>query len=1021
MARRTPRLSLITSTYVFSPRPSPDPRENLRVLKSPLKNTFKALKRGTTPLRTLFANASSRYEYTSPVKPDRAPLPADEDEEEDNIVLVDGNHPRVVEDEQDLVILEDIDRPIDPSLGAQHQMFLHAPQPRDAQQEPPKTPVRRRSQSLHRAVLIRSAQRAVMKAERDEREREEEEMEEMEVLDVVASLDGKNNDGEEESGGRHKHDFEQGEEDTPMDVDMDVDMEEPLAGSSDDEQNHKKHEPKQKLSWRKSFERLWPFRSSSPVKDEEDHSDDDEDNDNDNDNDNEFPAHARTSSSPIDADEEDENEDPAPLAFGGPFMTPQPRIGTSFSDPTIQRTHEQDEVGVGKGRFSLGGGEARRIVAESQVWRVKDIVVPPPSSAVGDGGGTKGAFASPVRREVYGSPRKVVDEDERKAIQERRRSALREPSGLGFVPGFSPMKMKAATRVFSGGVGSGPGLDARSISPLKPPTKPTLSNLPTEEKEEEEDTRRLLERMRQTVEGMKRRRSEVPPQVSVTPSREIEREIRRGRSPVKKGEAFSLLRTEQTEEGRRAVTEEIEKTKEVEVEEVTIPKERAEEKAQSAAESVQGVKDVCADVYAPITEDEEELTGEVRFHAPSHVSKAKSPPLITHQEQVQGMSPAHKREKPRLTSKARSPAPVRVHEAETVFMEPMRKSRLKSKAKSPAPVRVQEDKKDDAPVEESHSVTGEGTELTTETVITEPQEPEPAQPEKSASKPRSRSKSALRTPASNRRTKSKLKDSIEETTVRSRKGTITPVVEGETLQAPTKRGRKATTTTMASATTLTSSQDEPEPTRRGRKPTAELEDKGVPKRGRKLGVTTAATDKETNAPKRSLRKTPASSSTPVAEIEEPVKRGRTPHEGSVASTSKPTSKTVGVVNGDDGKVTVKGRKRAGTIKKEDDVGSVSGVSVNASNTTTTITNAMGTKSRTPAVGTRMRKTPVSVPSLPVQDVNKENENGEKGVKVRISRKGRGTKVEDCDVEIEAGAKDAAKERVGRTTRARART
>lgn len=210
-----------------------------------------------------------------------APPPADEDEEEDNIVLVDGNHPRVVEDEKDLVILEDIDRPVAPSISSEQKVFLHAPQPQKSQQEPPKTPVRRRSQSLHRAVLIRSAQRAVMKAERDEREREEEEMEEMEVLDVVAGLDGENNGEEKESDDMSlEQELEQGE---AMDVDMDFDMEEPLAGSSDDEQqDYQKRAPKQKLTWRKSFERLWPFRSSSPVKDEEDHSDDEEENENEN-------------------------------------------------------------------------------------------------------------------------------------------------------------------------------------------------------------------------------------------------------------------------------------------------------------------------------------------------------------------------------------------------------------------------------------------------------------------------------------------------------------------------------------------------------------------------------------------------------------------------------------------------------------------------------------------------------------------------------------------------------------------
>ncbi|KAG6875924.1 hypothetical protein C0993_006776 [Termitomyces sp. T159_Od127] len=797
-------------------------------------------------------------------------------------------------------------------------MFLHAPQPRCAQQEPPKTPVRRRSQSLHRAVLIRSAQRAVMKAERDMREREEEEMEEMEALDAVASLDGERNDVEEKGDEmRHEDEFEQGEEDTSMDVDMDVDMEEPLAGISDDEEDNMKQKPKQKLSWRKSFERLRPFRSSSPVKDEEDHSDRDEENENEG----EMPAHARTSSSPTSADEEDENEDLSPLFAPprtplrpqlqhrnkgfGPFMTPQPRIGTSVSDPAIQCTHEQAEVGIGQGRFSLGGGKARRILVEPQVWRVKDIVVPPPSPAVGGGGGTKGAFASPVRPGVLGSPRKVIDEDERKAIQERRRSALREPSVLGFVPGFSPMKMKAA-RIFPGGVGSGPGVDVRPISPMKSSTQPTLPSLPTEEKEEEEDTRRLLDRMRETVEGMKRRRSEVPPlKVPMTPSREMDGEIGRGRSPVKKGEVFSLLRTEQAEEGHGEAAEETEMTRDMEVEEATSQREEEDEKAGlSAPVSVQDMKDVCADAYTP-TKKDEEPTRQARFM--NLLMSSKSPAPITHQEELQGMSTVHRRAKSRPKSRARSPSPVRDREAETVSTQS--RSRSMSRAKSPAPDRVQEDKKDDVVMEESRSGTDEQSERVEEA------SDEPARAEKSPSKLRSRSTSTLRAPASNGRTISEPKQVGEETKVLRRKVTKTPTVKGETLQpeeAPLKRGRKATTTmgtvTTTPAVLVSSSQgepaptrSEPAPTRRGRKPTAEPEVKEPPKRGRKLGITTTATapSKKTDAPKRSLRKMPVSASIPVVK-NELVKRGRTPHAGSVVPASNPTAKTAGMVNRDDG-------------------------------------------------------------------------------------------------------------------------
>ncbi|KAG5728717.1 hypothetical protein E4T56_gene18627 [Termitomyces sp. T112] len=1039
---RMPRLSLITSTQVFSPRPSPDPRENLRILKSPLKNTFKARNRGTTPLRTVFAQASSRYAYNSPMKPSTsASLTVDEDDEdeEDSIILVDGNHPRVVEDEKDLVILEDIDRPISPSDSpyASHpqQTYLHAPQPRTVQQEPPKTPVRRRSQSLHRAVLIRSAQRAVLKAERD---REEEEIEEMEVLDVVAGLD------HEEDGKKQEYEYEY--EDTPMDVDMDVDIEEPLAGCSDDEQNKEeptKQEPKQKLTWRKSFERLWPFRNLSPTKDEED-SEDEEENENENETSAPLPPPS-PSTSPTnaddddDAEEENENEHPAPLLAPrtplrpphnralGAFMTPQPRIGTSVSDPTIQRANEQDRMGggVGQGRLSLGGGEARRVLVEPQVWRVRDIVLPPMEPVAGRGGLTRGVSASPVRPGVSASARKVlVGEEERKAIQERRRSALREPSGPGFVPGFSPMKPPSSST----------SIHAKQVSPTKASTRPTLPTLSTFEKEdEEEDTRRLLERMKETVEGMKKRRSEVPqhplPQVLATPIRPPFTPGR-GRSPVKKGEVFSLLRMEPRED-------DVQKEVEVNNDEEVLSLEEKENEGAQAPTSTPVREDLAAN---EVSKDKNLVHEKLRLGSPTPVVRNESEVVSTEPTREKpGLrsrtrSPASIRvhegegtqEKPRSKSKAKSPAPLHVQEPEDMSTEPALKNpRSRSKAKSPAPVRVPEDKDKDGVIMEA----GEPKiELTPETAIIEPEES--ARAEKPPSKLYSRSKSALRAPAPSRRTRvspapgSGIKESGE-----------------EPQEAPMKRGRKAITTMTPSTTPAPSTsisntaQEESAPTRRGRKPKVEPEDKEAPKRGRRLGVTTAATDavKETEASRRGVRRTPASAPAPVVDNEEPVKRGRTLRAGSVVSSSKPTSKTTRMMENDgedERKGTAKGRKRTGTIKKEDDDGgSVSGESSNASTTTTITTNATTTtaKSRTFGVGARTRKTPASAPPVTAQEVNKENENGvEEDVKVRVSRKGRGKKdvlaQEDDEVQAGVEVKEVVKEVVkARITRTRTRT
>lgn len=150
-------------------------------------------------------------------------------------MLVDGDHPRVVEEEKDLVILEDVEIP-------SSEEFRHSSQPQQ-----PQTPARKRSMSrntLHRAVLIRSAQRAVIRAEK---EREQEEEEEMEVLDVVAGVDISNEEEREEEN------------------EMDEEEVERYENEKDEETTDEEDAPKQeqKTTWRKSLESIWPFRSSS--------------------------------------------------------------------------------------------------------------------------------------------------------------------------------------------------------------------------------------------------------------------------------------------------------------------------------------------------------------------------------------------------------------------------------------------------------------------------------------------------------------------------------------------------------------------------------------------------------------------------------------------------------------------------------------------------------------------------------------------------------------------------------------
>jgi len=147
--RKTLRMSMIASAMVFTPRPSQDPRENLRTLQSPLKPN-----------------------YSSPLKQTQ------NEEPEEDIVLVESNHPNVVQDDEDnLVILESVQAPN--PLESPGRLVQFTPQPHQYQ-----TPRRNPRDSLHRAVLIRSAQRTAMKIEVEL----EEEQEEMEVEDVVTEL-----------------------------------------------------------------------------------------------------------------------------------------------------------------------------------------------------------------------------------------------------------------------------------------------------------------------------------------------------------------------------------------------------------------------------------------------------------------------------------------------------------------------------------------------------------------------------------------------------------------------------------------------------------------------------------------------------------------------------------------------------------------------------------------------------------------------------------------------------------------
>jgi hypothetical protein len=218
------RMSMIQSAQVFSPRPSQNPYQNLRILQSPLK-PFKTPSKLDNP----HANA--------------------EDTDDQEVVLVDGNRPRVVQEEKDLVILEDVEVEVDNVQHEQQRTPARANYtpslPHNVPRasfppsilQPLQTPRRRiPGESLHRAVLIRSAQRAVLKAEIEKEEQEEEkEVEEVIATDVVtASSQSSENETEEED--------EKKEDET-------------------------EETPKRVLGWRKSLEsvRIWPFFSANPI------------------------------------------------------------------------------------------------------------------------------------------------------------------------------------------------------------------------------------------------------------------------------------------------------------------------------------------------------------------------------------------------------------------------------------------------------------------------------------------------------------------------------------------------------------------------------------------------------------------------------------------------------------------------------------------------------------------------------------------------------------------------------------
>ncbi|TCD68785.1 hypothetical protein EIP91_009798 [Steccherinum ochraceum] len=464
--RRTLRMSMIQSAQVFSPAPSEDPRENLRILKTPLKTPFRRF---------------APYE-PSPLKRGALPDPedADEEEEEEDIVLVETNHPKVTEEDNDLVILEhvEVDVPADdpppPSPGRmQQQQMVQYPIPQPAQSSPqaPRTPRRRAHprNSLHRAVLLRSAARTAHKIAMEAEE--EHDAEEVEETIQAAELEEAEEFEEEED---EEDEEQEGEQQAPV------------------------------SSWRTSLGAVasglpWPFRSSSEPEEQVDHQE----------YETEQPEDEEMAEQPEQFDEEEQNYDVSPdevYQYYNQEQATEPQAsGSMLQDPVVPAasapplgnfmTPQMPRISRNPARYSLGGftsggpaGSGPRRVKLVDPWKVNDIVVPIKEEVKEEDAANP--FISPTKKER-------LTEEERNAIRERRKSALNTPDN--FAPGIGHLSRRM------------------SASPTKAPAPlPALNISQTihevkDEEDAEEDTSVMLARMKQMVDGVKRRQSMGPP------------------------------------------------------------------------------------------------------------------------------------------------------------------------------------------------------------------------------------------------------------------------------------------------------------------------------------------------------------------------------------------------------------------------------------------------------------------------------------------------------------------------------
>ncbi|KAF7324517.1 FHA domain-containing protein [Mycena kentingensis (nom. inval.)] len=607
-ANRALRLSMIASAQVFSPRPSHIPQENLRVLQS--------------PMRAPFPRSPSRSRSPSPTK-NRAAIADEEDDE--IITLVQGSSPRVVEEERDLVILEDVE--VAPPARAQTppQTIVIPPAP--------KTP-RAGRQSLHRAVLIRSAHRAVLAATNNSGHstpsNSSGSSNATPVVSIPKSTSG-SGVGQPLARGPVSPTktpyglLPTGADEDSDDTDTDTEEEEAevralglevvsVSSGSDEEDEQQEGEqedrPQPRLGWRKSLERLWPFGGRVKTEEEEatlppaPHNDaDDDESDDDMDIETTAPAppplvspKRKTVATPTPISRSPSktpttfgrrspeksieqartplgHRSPAKLPslgdamlreFGAPVQAKTPKgfgrrsgegipgagLSTADKEPQVAPMDVDEETPYQPLYADLAADAkqtqaeeepakptpVRRLnlaafmtpqptrVATARTLAIRPVQTPGPTlgqprqSSVGPGGPQRIPIAqSPWKRAAQkikaespvsnampppATPRVKVSEEERKAIQERRRSALNAPDlfWADGAPGMSPRKnaspvKKAGAGVFGlGGVAEGQG-------------EVDFENVKTEEKKD--DPASMLKGLLDNVDVLKKRRESV--------------------------------------------------------------------------------------------------------------------------------------------------------------------------------------------------------------------------------------------------------------------------------------------------------------------------------------------------------------------------------------------------------------------------------------------------------------------------------------------------------------------------------